>query len=271
MAAPASALSDLLSQALAGAPAALEDYLTGQSNLPGPRMNTALAAQFAQLVGELVGQADLPVASLEALLDSWAALSLAEAGVNQPREILPATAVLTYGRVAVSRPDWWADETAKLRQAARDPRWRVREMVATALQTMLKSDWPRTLSVLQDWLASASDPLEVRAVVAAIAEPPILTSVARGEAALQLQQKALDFILHIPNRQTEQIKQTKSEAFKVLRQALGYTLSVAVAAAPEAGLAFMKELGQSSDPDVQWIARENWKKQRLKKYLPAHD
>src|SRR5690349_14445139 len=93
----------------------LENYLTGHSNLPGPRMNLAVVNAFAGVVGEIVTQPDPPVEQLEVLLDSWAALPLEAAPVNDPREILPAAAVASYGQVAVTRPDWWEDEVAKLR------------------------------------------------------------------------------------------------------------------------------------------------------------
>lgn len=53
------------------------------------------------------------------------------------------------------------------------------------------------------------------------------------------------------------------EAFKVLRQAMGYCWSVAVAALPEAGKPMMEKWLRSSEPDVQWIMRENLKKNRL--------
>src|SRR5947208_547535 len=112
----------------------LEAYLAEQSHLPGPRMNLALVAAFAEVVGAIVAQPDPPVARLAPLLDQWAGLPLEAAPVDDPREIWPAAAVLSYGQVAVARPDWWGDEITKLHQAAHNPRWRTREMVAAALQ-----------------------------------------------------------------------------------------------------------------------------------------
>ncbi len=146
----------------------LEGYMTEHSALPGPRMNTALVGAFADVIGRLVTQPAMPpVERLEALLDGWAALSLAGAPANDPREILPSTAVLTYGQVAVARQGWWEDEVAKLRRAALHPCWRVREMVAAALQRMLAANWKRTYQVLTNWLLD-DDPLVIRASAAAI-------------------------------------------------------------------------------------------------------
>jgi hypothetical protein len=44
---------------------------------------------------------------------------------------------------------------------------------------------------------------------------------------------------------------------------LGYGWSVAVAAAPEAGLPLFERLRASADPDARWIVKENLRKARL--------
>jgi hypothetical protein len=222
-------------------------------------MNLALVRAFADVVGEVVAQPAPPVARLEALLDGWAALPLDGAPVNDPREIWPGAAVLAYGQVAVRRSDWWGDEIGKLQRAASDPRWRVRELVATALQRMLAADWPRTLAALQTWL-TAGDPLVIRAAVAAVAEPPLLTTPDRGADALAIQVGALAWVGRVPPADR------RGEPMRTLRQALGYTISVAVAAAPDAGFAWLEQLAASADPDLQWIVRENLKKARLARW-----
>jgi hypothetical protein len=53
---------------------------------------------------------------------------------------------------------------------------------------------------------------------------------------------------------------------RVLRQSLGYTLSVVAAAAPEKGFALMRECATWGDPDINWVLRENLKKKRLAKF-----
>ena len=55
----------------------------------------------------------------------------------------------------------------------------------------------------------------------------------------------------------------RSEEFRVLRQALGYCWSVAVAAQPELGKPAMERWLACPDRDVRWILRENLKKKRL--------
>lgn len=252
-------LHRLITAALAdNDPSALEAYMGGQSSLPGPRMNLALVAAFAEVVGTIVAQPDPPVARLAPLLDQWVGLPLAAAPVNDPREILPAAAVLAYGQVAVARPDWWGDEITKLHQAADSPRWRTREMVAAALQRMLAADWARAFGALVGWLTH-DDPLVVRAAVTAVAEPALLKDPQHAEQALMIQSGAVDWLAALSP------EERLAEPARVLRQALGYTVSVAVAAAPEPGLAWLDQLAASPDPDVQWIVRENAKKDRLKR------
>ena len=55
----------------------------------------------------------------------------------------------------------------------------------------------------------------------------------------------------------------KDDTFKVLRQGLGYCWSVAVAALPKEGKPVMEKWIASKNPDIQWIMKENLKKNRL--------
>jgi hypothetical protein len=251
-------LRQLIPQVLQGAAdqVVLQRYLTERSNLPGPRMNLVLVNTFADVIGEIITQPDPPVERLEDLLDSWAALPLESAPVNDPRELLPAVAMMSYGQAAVSRPDWWHDEVTKLHTAASDPRWRIREIVATALQRMLEADWTRTVALLKEWLKE-SDPLVIRAAVAAIAEPRLLTDQSRGEDAVFVQTSAVEWLENVP------VKQRKTDSIRTLRQALGFTVSVAAAADPDSVFVLLQKLVESPDPDLRWIARENLKKNRL--------
>jgi hypothetical protein len=53
------------------------------------------------------------------------------------------------------------------------------------------------------------------------------------------------------------------EAFKVLRQGMGYCWSVAVAALPEEGKPLMEKWLTSRNGNVRWIMKENLRKNRL--------
>ena len=61
---------------------------------------------------------------------------------------------------------------SKLRPFASDPRWRLREGVAMALQRLGKQDMRRLLAAMQDW--STGNWLEKRAAAAALAEPVVI-------------------------------------------------------------------------------------------------
>jgi hypothetical protein len=251
-------LGALLGRALvSGDDAPVRAELVQHSGLPGARLNLRLVATFAHAVGEVARRPDPPVAALEALLDRWAAMPERQAPVDRPEVILPCAAVAAYGEVGAVRPDWWDDEVAKLGDAATDGRWRVREVVALALQRLLDADWDRTARVLVDW-AAADDPLVVRAAAAAVAEPPLLRSEDRWASAAGVQRRAVERLHAYPTqaRGTPRVR--------VLRQTLGFTISVVVAATGD--FALLEDLAACGDPDLRWVVRENLKKSRLQRW-----
>jgi hypothetical protein len=248
----------LLDRALAtGDDAPVRTELLQHSGLPGARLNLRLVATFAHAVGEVARRPDPPVAALAALLDRWAAISEHQAPVDRPEVILPCAAVAAYGAVGVVRPDWWDDEVAKLGGAAADGRWRVREVVALALQRLLDADWDRTVRVLLDW-AAADDPLVVRAAAAAVAEPPLLRSDHRRALAAAVQRRAVERLRACP------AQARGTPPVRVLRQALGFTISVVVAATGD--FALLEDMAACGDPDLRWVVRENLKKGRLQRW-----
>jgi hypothetical protein len=259
-------LDALLTDALTtGSDTTLREALLAGSGLPGPRLNLRLVGAFGRAVATLVIPPEpVPVDALERLLDGWASLSEDEAPGDQPAVILPCAAVRAYGDVGVARPDWWDDETTKLHGAACDPRWRVREVVAQALQLLLAADWPRTAGLLSTW-ASDHDPLVVRAAAAAVAEPPLLKAAPdRAGSADAIQRLAVTSYQALPP------EARRTPAGKALRQALAYTISVTTAATKD--LTLLNTLAASDDPDLLWIAHQNLKKSRLRPLLdrPSH-
>jgi hypothetical protein len=259
------ALGGLLDAALAGGDdAALRSALLHGSGLPGPRMNLRLVWRFAAAVGEVVASpmpADTTVAALESLLDGWAALTEEEAPGNEPAAMLPCAAVAAYGEVGATRPDWWDDEVAKLHRAAADPRWRVRELVAQAIQRLLAADWPRMAAVLLTW-ADEAGPLVVRAAAAGVAEPPLLASdVRRAADAMAIQRRA------VANLQRRPAAERRDEDVRVLRTGLAFTVGVATAATGD--FALLEEMAASGDADLRWAARHNLRKARLRPW-PEH-
>jgi hypothetical protein len=203
-------------------------YLRAHSRLPGPRANLELV----EAVGD-VADADT-LWRLSASSDEFLALC--------------GTAGL--GRLAVSEPEpvlrW-------LEQLAADPRWRVREGVAIALQRLGRESMPTLLDEMEKW--SRGGPYVQRAAAAALCEPALLKRPAEASRVL----KILDHV----TRSMAATRDRKQEGYKVLRKAMGYCWSVAAAANPEAGRRLMAKWLQSKDPDVRWVMQSNLGKARL--------
>jgi hypothetical protein len=147
------------------------------------------------------------------------------------------------------------DQLAVLRACANDPRWRVREAAAMALQRWGDADMPALLSAMNAWARGTL--LERRAAAAGVCEPRLLKQAKHAKRVLKLLDAITGSIVREPNR--------RAEDFKTLRQALGYGWSVAVAALPGEGKLAMEKWLVNLDADVAWIMRENLKKDRLKR------
>lgn len=123
-------------------------------------------------------------------------------------------------------------------------------------------DLARLRDVVLDW-AQSPEPLVQRAAVAAICEPRLLTSGEGAATALSVCSVTTGALEGRP------AAERRTAGVRVLRQALGYCWSVAVAADPARGLAAFRRLQESADPDVAWIVRENERKARLRRVLAA--
>ncbi len=257
--------------ALAGLPAAdWEPYILAHSNLPGPRGNLELAAAVAD-------EGD------EAQFRRWASLGPDVAPENTPGCFLAFCGVVGLGALMARSTRWgeaFQDERAAtespasdatspategacrnasplqmLRGLASDPRWRIREAVAMALQRWGDADMDALLDAMVDW--AQGGPLEQRAAAAALCEPRLLKNSAHAAAVLRILDEMTTSITQVTDR--------KSDAFKTLRQGLAYCWSVAVAALPDAGKPLMEKWLAGPDPDIRWIMWENLKKNRLTK------
>ncbi|WP_349867217.1 hypothetical protein [Leifsonia sp. WHRI 6310E] len=247
----ASALTALWAIALAGDPAGLERALGENSRLPGPRADLELAARLADAAGAT------PVTDRDAalaLLDGWLAHP-PRLAVDLPephREYVAACAALAAGALGA---------VPLLTTAAGDERWRVREMAATGMQRVLDHDWTEGLREVRRWLggdgAPATRALPSRAAVAAVAEPRLLKQAPHGAEACAVVGDAIDLLLAVP------AEQRRDPDVRVLRQALGYAVSVVAVAAPDEGVPLLERLATAADADARWIARENLKKARL--------
>jgi len=219
--------------------AGIPSFLTAHSGLPGPRGNLELLAAFGDVAPD--------------------GLILGLVGADD--EYLAACAAAALGRLVVEGTAERADEVvALLRGQAQDARWRVREGVAMALQRLGDRDAARLRDVAHAW-AHDPDPLVQRAAVAGICEPRLLRDPRTAQCALDACRDATASLAArpAPERRRAQVR--------VLRRALGYCWSVAVAGCPDLGLPAFAALEPSTDADVGWIVRENRTKARLARLL----
>ncbi len=203
-------------------------YLKANSGLPGPRGNLELLA----VAGD---------EAKEEQLWRWS---------RSDDEYLAAVGAAGLGRFAFSD----AKVVPHLERTAADPRWRVREGVAMALQRMGDADFDAMFRVIKRW-ARSSDPYVRRAAAAGLCESRLLKDARHARLAVNL-------VYEITSRISRE-KERKTDAFRALRQALGYCVSVAAAADPELGRTVFDELLTSDDPDVRWIVKSNLGKSRM--------
>ncbi|MCU0478019.1 MAG: HEAT repeat domain-containing protein [Chloroflexi bacterium] len=210
-------------------------YLAEHSGLPGPRGNLELIWAAAE---------ELDIETLEDLAGSV-------------DEFEACVGVVGVGRAIA---DGRVDLVGVLRGHAGDARWRVREAVAMALQRWGDADLPAMVAEAERWAAGGR--LEQRAAAAGTCEPRLLAdpSIARRVVAL------LDAITATLPAAADR----RTDAFRVLRQALGYCWSVAIAADPVDGLVAFARWRHHPDPDVAWVVRENLRKARLRRVLEGH-
>lgn len=212
-------------------------YLRDHSGLPGPRGNIELAQAFAEetdaaLVDDLIATDD---------------------------EFLTVCGVVGLGRLLAEGGG--DDVERRLRDHARDGRWRVREGVAMGLQRLGDDDLDRLLDLVSRW-ADDGDPLVLRAAAAGVCEPRLLHAPHAAAVAIDVCDRATRRLADRPTADR------RSDGVRVLRKGLGYCWSVAVAADPSQGLPRFLAWAENPDPDVAWIVRENRKKARLSRHLP---
>jgi len=250
-------LSPLVEASLAtGKAEGIEAYLAKGSNLPGARANLELAGAFAEVVGE---------AGLEQPAEAWdlcvglARLPAERSRQNTPGEFVAFCGVRGIGALGAVSAKPLGTVMDTLKGPSGDARWRLRESVAASIQSLLATHREEVLRELEGW-SRGDEWLRMRAVVAGVAEPPLMKDSRIAEEGLKLHKKVMGRVLHARER--------SSPEFRALRQALGYSFSVIAVARPRDSFAYLEELVASKDDDAIWIVRENLKKDRLRKNFP---
>ncbi|KUO64078.1 MAG: hypothetical protein APF84_08190 [Gracilibacter sp. BRH_c7a] len=214
-----------------------EGYLLQESGLPGPRANLELIYAVAD-----IGNEDQFLHLLSYIPE--------RAPVNAQQEFLVCCGTVGLGRLIIEGKENYLHT---LRSLASDPRWRIREAVAIALQIYGEVHMDALLDKMEVW--SEGNPYEKRAAVATLCEPKLLHEKER-----------ICRVLHILNKITESIEgmdNRKDEGFIALKKGMAYCWSVAIVSYPEEGKRFFEQWISCPDKDIRWIVKQNLKKQRL--------
>lgn len=217
----------------------MDAFLMKESGLPGPRGNIELGQAVADFGDE---------ALFRRLLLNTPDI----APTNSPREFLAFCGAVGMGKLLA---EGHVGSFAVLRPLASDPRWRMREGVAMALQRLGLKDMGKLLDEMEEW--SKGSPLEQRAAAAALCEPALLKDKEQAARVLMILDRITTSVFSSGNRKTEE--------FIALRKGLAYCWSVAVAACPEEGKKAMEKWFSCQDRDIVWVMKENLKKKRLER------
>jgi hypothetical protein len=218
-------------------------FIRENSNLPGPRGNLELAEA-------VVAEGGRP--QFEQLLH----LDGPDIAENTPEMFVVFCGVVGLGKLTAGGQDEWI---TALRHYANDPRWRIREGCAMALQKIGAADMRLLFKILSPWAAGTR--LEQRAVAAGLCEPALLKQPEAVQQTLELLDQITASLLNAAD--------LKSDDFKSLRQTLGYGWSVAAAANFPLAQPYLEKWTQSADGQVRWVMRENLTKKRLERAAPA--
>ena len=249
-------LSSLVARAFTGNRRPLEYYLRDQSRLPGTRANLELVNSLSNLLVAIVPEQPEQVW----MLIHYLVQDEKTVERNTPDEFVVLCGVVACGACSSVRTEWRTDVFEMMKTFACSKSWRVREGVAMAIQRLLPVIPQETVEFLRE-LATKGNCFQQRASIAAIAEPSLLQDQVMIDAAFTIQCFVLKRLHELPSADR------KCEDVRVLRQTLGYTLSVVTAATPEQGFALMSDCAKWNDTDINWILRENLKKKRLAKFV----
>ncbi|HLF26589.1 MAG TPA: hypothetical protein VJG32_09640 [Anaerolineae bacterium] len=142
-------------------------FLLKESGLPGPRANL-------ELVQAVADEGD------EKLFERYLAFDPESAPANSPPVFLAVCGVVGLGKLLAEGK---TEVLATLRPYASDPRWRIREGVAMALQRWGDRDREALLHEMEKW--RKGNLLEMRAAAAALCEPRLLRDERQANRVLK--------------------------------------------------------------------------------------
>ncbi|TGK79555.1 hypothetical protein EHQ23_18320 [Leptospira bourretii] len=213
------------------------EHLLKNSHLPGPRGNLELLGSFSK------------TASAKEISEC---LSYCHDDLhNSPEEFVVMCGIVGF---CIKNSNHIKKTLSNIRKYASHSSWRIREAVAIGIQEMTENNTKEILENLKVWI-NGND-LEKRAVVAALCEPKLLKEKTFILELLEiLKQITMPFA---------KIEGKLSENQNSLRKTLGYGWSVAIVSLPKEGKACFEKIAKNKNKQIQWIVKENLKKNRLK-------
>jgi len=244
-------LTDLLSNGDAGD---LLAYLAAEGSLPEPGTDLEPAAEFAGTVQEFAAADpdDLPL--LLDLCMELACIAPEDAPTGDPGEFFGICGIRGIGAIGSLSPGHAVTALKHLGEAATDPRRRIREAVAMAVRDLLFRQRDTVIPELESWVEGGSWPA-MQAAAAGVVEPDLLAEADLAAVALRFHRKILIRIYTA--------KERHSDAFHALRETLGRTLGVVIAAIPTPGFEYLRQLATLDDQDLRWIVQETLNEDRL--------
>lgn len=216
-----------------------DTYLMQESGLPGPRGNLELIQAVAE-IGE------------EEKFLHLINFTPEKAPVNSRQEFLAACGTVGLGRLITEGK---TEYLKLLRSLASDPRWRTREGVAMALQIYGESHMDELIDEMKHWIEG--NHYEKRAAAAALCEPKLLNQKEQVVRVLEILDNITQSIVSVEDR--------KNDGFIALKKGLAYCWSVAIVGNPDEGKRRFEKWVANGDKVINWIIRENLKKDRLKR------
>lgn len=215
------------------------DFLKKHSNLPGTQVNMELAKAFAK-VGTLMD------------FKKYIRLGPKEAPENTSAEFLTFCGVLGLGDYLSKYHD--GGLLMQLRERASDPRWRIREAVVLALQTIGQKNISRLLRYAKSWIKGS--PIEQQVAIAALCNSELLSKHKVGREVIDLLDLATATMIELDEEQNEE--------YESLRETLNDSWSEAVAVLPEKGKSKIERWIKENHPVVNSILMKNLEEGRLK-------
>ena len=189
----------------------LLEYLTGRSNLPGPRANLELLGAFGDIFSKSCREKP---ASYWELAMKLAGMSPSVEGRDEAAEFGVLCGVVALASVGAALPQYLAKASTQMKEYSHSPRWRTREAVAMGLQRMIQSDAGKTLRELEGWGDDddGEDWLAMRAVAAGVAEPALVKDHAVAERALDLLKRTLPRIASAEQREGGGVRSPETDS-----------------------------------------------------------